>query len=92
MTEQERKDLALVKHNGYALQLVTNQTEQICLAAVKRNGMALEYVKNQTEQLCLEAVKSSGGRVICNIEYNKIYFYITGYRELDEDVNNPFLF
>jgi hypothetical protein len=49
-----------VKQNGYALQYVTEQTEQICLEAVKQNGYALQYVTEQTEQICLEAVKQNG--------------------------------
>ena len=49
-----------VKQNGYALQYVTEQTEQICLEAVKQNGDALRYVNEQAEQICLEAVKQNG--------------------------------
>ena len=49
--------LEAVKKNGYALQFVQNQTEEICLEAVKKNGYALQYVQNQTEAICLEAVK-----------------------------------
>ena len=48
-----------VKENGYALQYVKEQTEDICLAAVKQNGFALQYVKEQTPEICLEAVKQN---------------------------------
>ena len=115
MTEQERKDLEMVKQNGYALKFVKNQTEEICLAAVKQCGYALKFVKNQTEQVCLAAVKEDGdvlfyvinqtervclealkqvptGRLMQFIDNNTIYFYITHYKELDEYINNPFLF
>jgi DNA-binding IclR family transcriptional regulator len=36
---QYQKDLAKVKRDGYALQFVEEQTEQICLAAVGQNPM-----------------------------------------------------
>ena len=49
--------LEVVKQNGYALQFVKDQTEEICLEAVKHNGFTLQYVKKQTEEICLEAVK-----------------------------------
>ena len=115
MTEQELKDLEMVKKDGYALKFVKNQTEEICLAAVKQNCSALEYVKNQTEEMCLVAVNRyslafmyvkkqteqvclaavkqiPNGRLMCYIIDDKIFFSITNYKELSEDVNNPFLF
>ena len=52
--------LAAVKQNGYALQYVQAQTEEICLAAVKQDGYALKYVQTQTEEICLAAVKQNG--------------------------------
>jgi DNA-binding IclR family transcriptional regulator len=42
---QYQKDLAKVKRDGYALEWVEEQTEQICLAAVGQNPMAKKYVK-----------------------------------------------
>ena len=42
------------------LELVENQTEEICKAAVKQNPYALVHVKNQTEAICLEAVQQNG--------------------------------
>ena len=60
MTEQERKDLEMVKQNGFDLKYVKNQTETVCLEAVKQNGYALQYVKNQTEEICLAAVIQDG--------------------------------
>ena len=36
-----------VKQDGYALQYVGNQTEEICLEAVKQDDYALRYVSNQ---------------------------------------------
>ena len=38
--------LEAVKEDGYALQYVKEQTEDICLAAVKQNGDALQFVKD----------------------------------------------
>ena len=92
MTEQESKDLESVKEDGYNLQYVKNQTEEICLAAVKQNGWTLKNVKNQTEQVCLEAAKNSSGPLGHYIKFNAILFYIRYCYELDEDSNNPFLF
>lgn len=40
-TQQEIKDLDMVKKNGLKLKHVENQTEEICLEAVKQNGLAL---------------------------------------------------
>ena len=34
-------------YNGYALQYVTRQTEEICLTAVKQDGCALQYVRDR---------------------------------------------
>ena len=36
--------LKAVKQDGYALQYVQNQTEEICLEAVKQNGYARYYI------------------------------------------------
>ena len=52
--------LEAVKQNGYALQFVKDQTEEICLVAVKQNGNVLRYVKDQTPEICLAAVKQNG--------------------------------
>ena len=56
----DAENIEAVKRNGYALQYVKDQTEQVCIEAVKRNGFALRYVKEQTEQVCIEAVKEDG--------------------------------
>ena len=92
MTEQERKDLEMVKKDGYDLRYVKNQTEQVCLAAVKQNGWALQYVKNQTESICLEATKNTTGRIICLIDNNRIFYSITYEKYFNKYSNNPFLF
>ena len=39
-----KKALEAVKQNGYALQYVKEQTEEICFEAVKQDGYALQYV------------------------------------------------
>jgi hypothetical protein len=52
--------LMAVQKNGYALEYVKEQTNEICMAAVQRNGSALEYVKEQTNELCLLAVQQDG--------------------------------
>ena len=44
-----------VKHDGFALQYVKNQSPELCLVAVK-NGCALQYVKAQSPEICLESV------------------------------------
>ena len=61
MTEQELKDLEMVKENADTLYYVKNQTEEVCLAAVKQDGWALQFVNNQTEPVCLAAVKQYCG-------------------------------
>lgn len=50
--------LMTVKLNGYALQYVRNQTDEICLEAVKKCGSVLKYVINQTHEICLQAVQN----------------------------------
>ena len=55
-----KEALEAVKQNGYALQYVTKQTEEMALEAVKQNGDALQYVTKQTEEIALEAVKQYG--------------------------------
>jgi len=55
----ELESLKAVQQEGYALQYVNNQTDQVCLAAVQENGNALQYVNNQTEELCLSAVQEN---------------------------------
>ena len=52
--------LEAIKHDGYSLRYVKEQTETICLEAVKQDGDSLGYVKEQTETICLEAVKQDG--------------------------------
>ena len=49
-----------VKQNGYALQYVKEQTEEICKLAVSQSGYALKYVKEQTEEICKLAISQSG--------------------------------
>ena len=63
ITSQYQKDLESVREDGYNLQYVENQTEEICLEAVRQTGWALQYVpeKFRTKKLCLEAVKEEGG-------------------------------
>jgi hypothetical protein len=52
--------LEAVKQYGCALQLVRDQTDEICLEAVKQDGYALRFVKKQTDKIRLEAVKQDG--------------------------------
>ena len=54
------ESLAAVKKDGWALQFVKEQTEEICLAAVEQYGWALKYVKEQTSEICLAAVQQNG--------------------------------
>ena len=49
-----------VQKNGYSLQYVKEQTEEMCLLAVQCNGSALQYVKEQTEEMCRLAVQQNG--------------------------------
>lgn len=55
----QEEDLKRVKQCGWDLQLVKEQTPEICLAAM-RNCYAFEYVKEQTPEICLAAVKVNG--------------------------------
>ena len=56
----DKECLAVVRHNGYALQFVKNQTPELCLAAIQQNWYALQFVKNQTPEICLAAVQQNG--------------------------------
>jgi hypothetical protein len=64
---QGKEALEAVKQNGYALQYVAKQTDEICLEAVKQDGYALCYVARQTDEICLEAVKQNG-YALCFVE------------------------
>jgi hypothetical protein len=56
----ELESLKAVENNGYALQFVANQTQEICLKAVENDGYALKFVANQTQEICLKAVENNG--------------------------------
>lgn len=49
-----------VKINGFIIQYVPKQTEELCVAAVKYNGCVLKYISTQTDKICLAAVKVDG--------------------------------
>jgi hypothetical protein len=51
--------LEAVKKDGFNLEHVKNQTEEICLAAVEDKPLALKYVKNQTPKICTVAISQS---------------------------------
>lgn len=51
--------LEAAKENGFALQFIEHQTNEICLAAVQENGMSLEFVKRQTDEICRAAVENT---------------------------------
>jgi hypothetical protein len=55
-----KKDIELVKQDGYALKFIIEQDTEICIKAVKRNGGALVYVKKQDREMCIELVKHDG--------------------------------
>ena len=57
MSNQHARDLADVQKNGYRLEFVKDQTEEICLAAINQNYRSIKFVKRQTEAICIEAVK-----------------------------------
>lgn len=44
ITYSGKKALEAVKQDGYALQYVKDQTQDICIEAVKQDGYALRYV------------------------------------------------
>ena len=48
-----------VKQNGWALEYVKNQTNEICFEAVRQNGLALKFVKNPTKKMCLISVENN---------------------------------
>jgi len=51
----------ILPKNGYALEHVTDQTDELCKLAVNQNGYALQYVKNPTNELCVLAVQKYSG-------------------------------
>ena len=48
-----------MKDDAYTLELVQNQTQEICLEAVRKDGDVLEFVKKQTPAICLAAAKQN---------------------------------
>jgi phage regulator Rha-like protein len=51
--------IKLLKYDGFALQFIKEQTEEICKMAVQQNSNALNYVKKQTEEICKMAVQQN---------------------------------
>ena len=50
----------MVKQSIYALDYVSEQTDELCEIAAAQNGLALRHVKNQTDKICLLAVRQNG--------------------------------
>lgn len=50
---------AAIIQNGLVLELIEQQSYQLCINAVKQNGLALQFVKQQNEELCLLAVQQN---------------------------------
>ena len=57
---QEEKDLAVMKRDGYALEFVRVQSQEICLVAVKQDGRALEFVQGCFLRECLVFLRGNG--------------------------------
>ena len=55
-----KEQLALLKKDGMLLQLIDNQTEEMCRTAVKQNGEALCWVQDMKLTILLEVVRSWG--------------------------------
>ena len=51
------EDLQHVKQNEWFLEIVKEQTPELCLAAVKTYANALQFVREQTNELCLIALE-----------------------------------
>jgi hypothetical protein len=49
-----------IKEDGYAIQYVTLQTQELKLAAVTQNGWALEFIDKQSPDICRAAVEEYG--------------------------------
>ena len=62
MTNLER-----VEQDGYYIEIVKEQTPEICLTAVQSYGWALQFVKKQTPEMCLIAVQ----RYVWALDYVK---------------------
>lgn len=56
----EKALIEMVSEDGFMLEFVKNQTDNISLAAVRNNWHALEFVKNQTRDVILEAIYQCG--------------------------------
>ena len=50
----------VIELNGFYLQYVKEQTNEMCILAVQRYGSALQYVNEQTEYICKLAVQQDG--------------------------------
>ena len=48
--------IALLRLNGRFLEVVTEQTHDMCMAAVKNDGAALQFVHEQTPDICAAAI------------------------------------
>jgi len=55
-----QEQLALLKKDGMLLQLIDNQTKELCRAAVRQNGNAICWVQDMELKILLELVRSWG--------------------------------
>ena len=52
-----------VKQDGYALEHIEEQDENLCTVAVQENGYAIRYAKDQTERVCVAALGQNGNAI-----------------------------
>ncbi len=59
-TVSEEEQLAAVKKDGYAIDLISDPSEEVQLAAVQQNGYTIRFISDPLEEVKLAAVEQNG--------------------------------
>lgn len=70
ITEEQKKELEMVKMNGMCLKDVAQQTYHMCLAAVEQNGFALQFVERPTPEIVEAALAQLKDSKFCMLDNN----------------------
>ena len=88
--------IKIVKQDGYALEHIEEQDENMCMYAVENNGYAIRYVKDQTERVSVSAIKQNSNaiRYINNptVDLIKMAVFLNGLSIQYVDVNDETLY
>jgi hypothetical protein len=79
------KDLQMIKQDGWAVQYVKEQTNEICVKAIEECPYSYQFINNMTEEMWRLAVKKDG-RILYQIKDIELKQKLT--REITEELYN----